>query len=104
MNIIVNLFNIHSTSRGHSIITFLKYKLPRAKKLFIFKLRISKHLSQADITKDLNLMGINMHKNDIGRIEANERTVKDYELYGIAKVLQVSMNELLKGIENNLEK
>ena len=60
------------------------------------KIRISKHLSQADITKDLNLMGINMHKND--------RTVKDYELYGIAKVLQVSMNELLKGIENNLEK
>ena len=68
------------------------------------KIRISKHLSQADITKDLNLMRINMHKNDIGRIEANERTVKDYELYGIAKVLQVSMNELLKGIENNLEK
>lgn len=68
------------------------------------RIRISKHLSQADITKDLNLMGINMHKNDIGRIEANERTVKDYELYGIAKVLQVPMNELLKGIENNLEK
>ena len=45
-----------------------------------------------------------MHKNDIGRIEANERTVKDYELYGIAKVLQISMNELLKGIENNFEK
>ena len=68
------------------------------------RIRISKHLSQADITKDLNLMGINMHKNDIGRIEVNERTVKDYELYGIAKVLQISMNELLKGIENNFEK
>ncbi len=68
------------------------------------RIRISKHLSQADITKDLNLMGINMHKNDIGKIEANERTVKDYELYGIARVLDVSIYELLKGIENNLDK
>lgn len=32
--------------------------------------RKAKHLSQADLMKDLNLLGINMHKNDIYMIEA----------------------------------
>ena len=45
------------------------------------KHRKAKHFSQADLMKDLNLFEINMHKNDIYMIEANKRTVKDYE-YG----------------------
>lgn len=67
------------------------------------KIRTAKHFSQADIAKDLNLLGINMHKNDIDRIERNIRTVKDYELYCIAKILKVPMSELLEGIEKHLE-
>ena len=30
--------------------------------------RKAKHLSQADLIKDLNLLGINMHKNDCKRL------------------------------------
>lgn len=70
----------------------------------LIKLRMAKHLSQADVANDLNLLGINIHKNDISRIEANARAVKDYELYGFAKVLGVSILELLDGIEDKLEK
>lgn len=62
-----------------------------------------KHLSQADLTRELNLLGINMHKNDIFLIEANKRTVKDYELWGFIKVLGISYEDLFKGIENKLE-
>ena len=66
--------------------------------------RKEKHLSQANVVKDMNLLGINMHKNDIYMIETNQRTVKDYELWGLAQVLNVSFNDLLDGIEDKLEK
>lgn len=65
--------------------------------------RISKHLSQASLTQELNLLGINMHKNDIWLIEANKRTVKDYELWGFIKVLNITYDDLFKGIESKLE-
>lgn len=67
------------------------------------KIRKSKHLSQADLIKDLNLLGINMHKNDIYMIEANKRTVKDYELWGFTKVLNITFDDLMAGIEDKLE-
>ncbi len=66
-------------------------------------IRISKHLSQADLTNELNLLGINMHKNDIYLIENNKRTVKDYELWGIIKILKCSYEDLFNGIEEKLE-
>lgn len=65
--------------------------------------RISKHLSQAALTQELNLLGINLHKNDIWMIEANKRTVKDYELWGFVKILEISYDDLFNGIENKLE-
>lgn len=67
------------------------------------KYRKSKHLSQADLVKDLNLLGINMHKNDIYLIEANKRTARDYEIWGILKVLNISFEDLIEGIEDKLE-
>ena len=65
--------------------------------------RRAKHLSQADLMKDLNLLGINMHKNDIYMIEANKRTVKDYEIWGFMKILNISFDDLFRGIEDKLE-
>ena len=70
----------------------------------LIKLIKAKHPSQADVANDLNLLGINIHKNDISKIEANVRVVKDYELYGFEKVLGVSILDLLDGIEGKLEK
>lgn len=67
------------------------------------KYRTEKHLSQADLTMELNLIGINLHKNDIYMIENNRRTVKDYELWGLVKVLKISYDDLFNGIVDKLE-
>ena len=66
-------------------------------------IRIAKHLSQASLMAELNLLGINVHKNDIWLIEANKRTVKDYELWGLIKVLNIDYKDLFDGIEDKLE-
>lgn len=60
--------------------------------------RKTKHLSQAELTQELNLLGIPIYKNDIWLIEANKRTVKDYELWGFIKVLDISSDDLFNGI------
>lgn len=62
-----------------------------------------KHLSQANLMMELNLLGINMHKNDIYMIENNKRNVKDYEVWGFTKILNITYNDLFAGIENKLE-
>lgn len=60
--------------------------------------RKAKHLSQAELTQELNLLGIPIYKNDIWLIEANKRTIKDYELWGFIKVLDISSDDLFNGI------
>ncbi len=60
------------------------------------KYRKMKKLSQAGLARGLNLLGIPAHKNDICLIEANKRTVKDYELWGCMKVLDVKVEDLFK--------
>lgn len=67
------------------------------------KYRKQKHLSQASITKEMNLLGINLHKNDVYMIENNKRSVRDYEVLGFITVLNLSYNDLFNGIENKLE-
>ena len=52
---------------------------------------------------ELNLLGINMHKNDIYMIENNKRSVKDYEVWGFMKILNITYDDLFAGIENKLE-
>ena len=65
--------------------------------------RKEKHLSQADLTMELNLLGINLHKNDVYMIENNKRSVKDYEVWGFITVLNISYDDLFAGIEDKLE-
>ena len=43
-------------------------------------------------------MGISIHKQSLYDIENNKRTEKDYELFGIAYVLEIDVNDLLKDI------
>lgn len=66
------------------------------------KYRKQKKLSQAGLARELNLLGILIHKNDIGFIEANKRTVKDYELWGFHKVLGVPLDMFFTDIDNKL--
>ncbi|MBR2499605.1 MAG: helix-turn-helix transcriptional regulator, partial [Clostridia bacterium] len=43
-------------------------------------LRNQKNLSQRDLARELQLIGIDMDKNVITRIETNKRYVTDFEL------------------------
>ena len=58
------------------------------------RIRIEKGLSQQALSAKLELLAIYACRGSISRIEDKQRTVTDIELYGIAKVLGVSIDEL----------
>lgn len=58
------------------------------------KFRIEKGMSQQALSAKLELMAIYVCRGSISRIEDKQRTVTDIELYGIAKVLGVSIEDL----------
>lgn len=57
--------------------------------------RIKLNISQEQLCNKLSLLGITLYKNDIYRIENNKRAVKDFELWGITKVLNIRYEDLL---------
>lgn len=67
-------------------------------------LRIEKGLSQQALSNKLETMAIYICRGSISRIEDKQRTVTDIELYGLSKVLGVSIDSLYEIIQltNNL--
>lgn len=61
----------------------------------IAKFRIENHKSQRELADALQLVGLDVDKNAIQRIEAGKRFVTDIELVYIAKALNVSYEVLL---------
>lgn len=57
--------------------------------------REQQNISQERLCDKLALLGITLYKNDIYRIENNKRLVRDFELWGIAKTLNVKIEQLL---------
>ncbi len=51
-------------------------------------------MSQKQLSDQLELLAIYVCRGSISRIEDKQRTVTDIELYGIAKVLGVSIPDL----------
>lgn len=62
-------------------------------------LRERDKLSQRDLAHRLQLIGIDMDKNVITRIETNKRYVTDLELQAIASIFHVSYRYLIDGVE-----
>jgi len=62
-------------------------------------LRARDQLSQRDLAHRLQLIGLDMDKNVITRIETNKRYVTDLELQAIAKIFHVSYDYLIDGVE-----
>ena len=54
-------------------------------------------LSQRGLAQKLQLMGIDMDKNVITRIETNKRYVTDIEIQALAKIFSVSYDFLIDG-------
>lgn len=60
------------------------------------KLRIEQKMSQQMLSDRLETLAIYICRGSISRIEDKQRTVTDIELYGLARVLGVSIEELFE--------
>ena len=60
------------------------------------KLRIEQKMSQQTLSDRLETHAIYICRGSISRIEDKQRTVTDMELYGLSKVLGVSIEDLFE--------
>ena len=56
--------------------------------------REKKHYTKVDLCRELELLGIEMSRNEIYRIEKNKMIVKDFELVAFCIVLDINFNDL----------
>jgi len=56
------------------------------------------HKSQRELADALQLLGLDVDKNAIQRIEAGKRFVTDIEIVYLAKALKISYEELLNDL------
>ena len=61
----------------------------------ISKFRTELKISQRELADRLQLVGIDVDKNAIQRIECGKRFVTDIEVIAFAKVFNISLEELL---------
>lgn len=66
------------------------------------ELRKSKNISLSALSNKLMLMGVDISKQSLYRIEQNKRSVRDYELSSIAISLGVKTDDLLKDFIKNI--
>lgn len=65
--------------------------------------REAKNLSKQSLSNKLILLGIDISAKSIYHIESGTRTVVDFEICAIAKVLNISVQELLNDFYNSLD-
>lgn len=65
------------------------------KKIQLLRKQLSPKVSQRAFAEQLQLIGIDLDKNAIQRIEAGKRFVTDIELKAFAQILHVTADELL---------
>ena len=63
----------------------------------IAKFRLELKISQRELADRMQLVGIDIDKNAIQRIECGKRFVTDIEIIAFAKIFNVSFDELLLG-------
>ncbi|MBR1635112.1 MAG: helix-turn-helix transcriptional regulator [Lachnospiraceae bacterium] len=68
----------------------------------LIALRKKHHLSQRDLSLQLQLAGYDMDKNVITRIETNKRYVTDIELKALSEIFNVSYSYLIDGDSSNV--
>lgn len=65
----------------------------------IKKYRLLRNMSQRELVKKLNLLGIDMYNSDISRIENNTLFVRDFEQKAICKILNISLDQLFENTD-----
>lgn len=67
----------------------------------VAKYRKEMKKSQRELADELQLIGLDVDKNAIQRIEAGKRFVTDIELVYLCKVLGITLEELVFGNQEN---
>ena len=62
--------------------------------------REKKHYSKMELSRKLELLGIELDRFELYKIENNKKSVKDFELIALCIVLNIDFNELKKLVEN----
>lgn len=70
----------------------------------IKELRIKNKLSLSALSIKLALLGIDISKPSLHKLERGQRILKDYELFGLAYVLNIPIEELFDDFINELKK
>ena len=70
----------------------------------IKELRLKNNLSLSNLSIKLALMGIDISKPSLHKLENGNRVIKDYELYGLSEVLNVPVSELLSDFASEIKK
>ena len=79
-------------------------KFENSYNIIVNKLKIAResaNISQDKLSNQLSLLGITLYQSDIFKIEHNQRTVRDFELWGICSVLKIKAEDLF---EPNIKK
>lgn len=63
------------------------------------KFRILNGFSQEQLIAQLNLLGLDLDRTSLSRIENQNREVYDYELVYFSKALKINIVELYDGID-----
>ena len=69
----------------------------------IKKYRKAKKMSQPEICRQLDLLGVTMYNCDIYEIEYGKKTVKDFEVLAFRKVLGITLEELYSNTDKYYE-
>lgn len=68
----------------------------------IKKHREEKHLTKTDLSHKLELLGIELDRFELYKIENAKTSVKDFELIGLCIILDIDFEELKKLVENDI--
>lgn len=60
----------------------------------IKKYRLEQKMSQKELSEKLEMFAVYICRGSISRIESHERTVTDFELRAMAKILKVPVEDL----------
>ncbi|MBE6679974.1 MAG: helix-turn-helix transcriptional regulator [Ruminococcaceae bacterium] len=66
------------------------------KNVFLLRKNYTPKMSQRALAEKLQILGIDVDKNAIQRIESGQRFVTDIELLALSKIFNVKCDELLK--------
>lgn len=66
------------------------------------KHREQKNYTKIELSHKLELLGIELDRFELYKIETAKKSVKDFELIALCMVLDINMNELKKHFEKNM--